>query len=220
MSLLRKFLRSIYVPPEERLIKMVLDHASYCKDAASYLKESVESMVRGLEAEKKIVEVERAEREADRLRREILDYLAEGALPPLSREDFVRLTERVDMIADWSREACRILKALDKPSCLAKVGDTLIRLAEHAEEAAIKLYEAIGALSESLDEARKLVAEVERIEDLGDKAYAECLTELSRHWSEINNPLVLVLIEDVENVVDAAEDASDVLEEIIIRALR
>lgn len=220
INLLRGLLRRIYVSPEEEVLKMVLEHSDRCRAAAMHLREALELAVEGKPLDEKIAEIEEAEREADRLRRAILDHLAEGALPPLSREDFVRLAERVDMVADWSREAARVLKALGCPPCLRDVSKALLKLGKHAEEAAEKLYEAIGVLGRDLKKARELVAEVERIEDWGDWAYAECLAELSKHWSDINNPLVMVLIQDVENVIDAAEDASDVLEEIIIRALR
>ena len=218
--MLEKLFRRIYVSPEERVLKMTLDHADKCRNAAKRLREALEEALREGDVKRKIAEVEQAERDADKLRREILDYLAEGALPPLSREDFVRLAERVDSIADWSREAVRVLKVICGEVNLTKLGDPLIKLASHAEEASEKLYEAIKAMSEDLKKARDLVAEVERIEDRGDWAYADCLVYISKLWGEMQSPLVLLLVQYVENVVDAAEDASDVLEEIIIRALR
>jgi len=219
-GIIRRLMKRIYVSPEEEVLSMVLEHSVKCRDAARHLRELLELAVEGKSLDQKIAEIERAERDADKLRRAILDHLAEGALPPLSREDFVRLVERVDMVADWSREAARILRALECPSCLRGVSESLLKLGRHAEEAAEKLYEAVRVLGQDLRKARELVAEVERIEDKGDWAYAECLAVLSKHWEDINNPLVMVLVQDVENVVDAAEDASDVLEEIIIRALR
>ena len=218
--MLKRILRRIYVSPEESVMEMILEHASLCKRAVQLLEEVLKLAVKGEVSERGIMGVEKAEREADKLRRAILDQLAEGALPPLSREDFVRLAERVDMIADWSREACRVMRAISDPSRLAKVGKPLLDLASYAREAAEKLFEALQALNTDLERARELIAEVERIEDRGDWTYAECLALLSRSWSEINDPLVLILVEDVENVVDASEDASDVLEEIIVRALR
>lgn len=220
MSFFRSLFRTFYVSPEEEILKLVIQHSAKCKEAAEKLMQAVETALKGEAPRREIEAVENAEREADKIRRKILDQLATGALPPLGREDFVRLVERVDMVADWARDAVRVLKSMKELASLKAVEKPLISLALQAERSAQKLHEAITVMGEDLKKTRELVIDVEKIEDVGDWAYMECLEALSEKWGQIKDPLVLVLIQSVENVVDSAEDASDVLEEITIRALR
>ncbi|RLE91864.1 MAG: hypothetical protein DRJ46_01730 [Thermoprotei archaeon] len=220
MSFFRSLFRTFYVSPEEEILKLVIQHSAKCKEAAEKLMQAVETALKGEAPRREIEAVENAEREADKIRRKILDQLATGALPPLGREDFVRLVERVDMVADWARDAVRVLKSMKDLASLKAVEKPLISLTLQAERSAQRLHEAITVMGEDLEKTRELVIDVEKIEDVGDWAYMECLEALSEKWSQIKDPLVLVLIQSVENVVDSAEDASDVLEEITIRALR
>lgn len=56
--------------------------------------------------------ISKAEKEADNLRRGVMNELAQGELPAADREDLMHLMKRVDMVADWSQESTRIIKAL------------------------------------------------------------------------------------------------------------
>jgi len=39
-----------------------------------------------------------------------MDEVSKGDLPPTAREDIMHLVKRVDMVADWSREAYKDFK--------------------------------------------------------------------------------------------------------------
>ncbi|HFC49150.1 MAG TPA: DUF47 family protein [Thermofilum sp.] len=192
MSFFRSLFRTFYVSPEEEILKLVIQRSAKCKQAAEKLMQAVETALKGEPPHREIEAVEDAEREADKIRRRILDQLATGALPPLGREDFVRLVERVDMVADWARDAVRVLKSMKDLAFLKVIEKPLISLTLQAEKSAQRFHEAITVMGEDLEKTRELVIDIEKIEDVGDWAYMECLEALSEKWSQIKDPLVLV----------------------------
>jgi len=64
------------------------------------------------ETKQLVSNITKAEKEADTLRRNFMDELAQGELPAADREDLMHLMKRVDMVADWCREATRLLNVL------------------------------------------------------------------------------------------------------------
>ena len=77
----------------------------------------------------------------------------------------------------------------------------------------------VEALKESKKEYRKaleIINDIEVKEDEGDTLYIKSLA-ISRRYRDF---LLYKLIDNIENSIDAAEDASDVLEEIIVRIIR
>ena len=216
--------KRILKSPEEELLEKVLSHAEMCCKAVEYLSQAIECSIKGekLCSDEKISLVMRREEEADAIRREIVSNIAKGVVPPLSREDFVRLTEKMDMIADWAKEASRILKIIE----LSRLDDEMKELISRMIKLTLKcsglLYSEIAIMKKDFEGVIKIAHDLEEVEELVDELYVRCLHKLgdmsSRHGCELI--LYEKLIESIENLTDACEDVSDVIKAIVIRALR
>jgi len=216
---LKSLIRMIYISPEEQIYHSVVEHARTCEETVRVFYNIMESMRKGGDYLSMVYDVFRCEKRADELRRSILEMLAKGSMPPLSREDFVRLVERMDMVADWTKEACRILKIFHGKGVPEQYLGYVAELSRMEYRAVGRLREAVEALRTDYRRTLEIIREIEEIEDSADDIYIEALRFLAEN--EVPNPMLSEkLVEAVENAVDACEDASDVLEEIVIRAIR
>lgn len=216
---LLKILRKVYVSPEIMIYEKIVTHSNACREAVKSLRDAMSSYKDRNSYLKYLSNVFEFEKKADALRREILELLSKGGLPPISRQDFIRLVERIDMIADYAKEAARVLTILSEKELPEVIIKHLTKLVEIAFDASQTLYEAVQSLGESYNDAFRKVIKVEEIEDEGDTAYINALKSLSDTETK-HSVLLEKVIEDVEMSIDACEDASDVLEEIMIRAIR
>ncbi len=219
MKLLSRLAKAIYASPEIKVYEKVINHAEVCASTAKALREAIDAAIKGDMPRDLIERVYELEKQADVLRRQILDDLAKGGLPPLTREDFVRLAERVDKVADWSKEAARLIKASQGLSLDDELKALVRSLAEAEVKAANLLHRALTEMQSSYDSALSIIKEIEKLEDEADEDYVKALA-LTAKLPCPKMVLVERLIDAIENAIDACEDASDVLEEIIVRAIR
>lgn len=219
MKLLSRLAKAIYASPEIKVYEKVINHAEVCASTAKALREAIDAAIKGDMPRDLIERVYALEKQADVLRRQILDDLAKGGLPPLTREDFVRLAERVDKVADWSKEAARLIKASQGLSLDDELKALVRSLAEAEVKAANLLHRALTEMQSSYDSALSIIKEIEKLEDEADEDYVKALA-LTAKLPCPKMVLVERLIDAIENAIDACEDASDVLEEIIVRAIR
>jgi len=211
---------------ENRILELVLIHAHLCRKCVEALHRAICSLktYTADEFENDIKIVHRSEEEADETRRKIVEEIAKGIVPPLSREDFIRLVERMDMIADWSRDAARLL-GIKSVRDVFKNGEFSKVLCEMASKICLCVELTEKAIKEAMDnfsESLKLLHRVEEIEEHVDSLYVKSLAILcSMRTSKPEYSLIAErLVETLENICDAAEDAGDVLKVIIVRALR
>ncbi|RLE80311.1 MAG: hypothetical protein DRJ51_06045 [Thermoprotei archaeon] len=212
---------------EERVLKLTLKHLETCTRSVLALHEAMIALFeenKG-EFEEKLGVVHTSEEEGDMLRRELVGELAGGILPPLSREDFIRLVERADMIADWARESARILEIPDvqKNICHHKnLCDVLKDIMNKIEACVKTLDEAVRKSVTDFKACLNLLHQVEEIEEEVDMLYVKGLTVLcnaDKIWAP-HLFLLERLLENLENLCDSCEDVGDVLKVIIVRALR
>ncbi len=218
MVSLKSLAERIYKSPEAEVYQQIIEHASKCS-------ETTEEMVRALESSREkryepareaLGRIIRLEEEADALRRNILERLAVIGIPPSVRQDYVRIAERIDMIADRVKAAARTLLVVGPENLGEDLLDILREEARAASKATSLLVEALEKSRREYDEALATVKEIESVEDRGDELYIHALTLLRKR----QDLLVYKLVNDLEGAIDAAEDASDVLEEILVRIIR
>ncbi|HDI74551.1 MAG TPA: DUF47 family protein [Thermoprotei archaeon] len=211
---------------EDKMLKLVIDHADYCRKCVKSLAEAIFCLSQGERSgiEELLREVHRAEEQADEVRRRVIEEVAKGVVPPLSREDFIRLVERVDMVADWARNAARILEVELIQDTLAEdnFSNILYRMVSLISSCVEVMERAIEMAVEDFDECLKLLHRVEEIEEEVDSLYVKSLEALCsmRATRPTYSLLAERLVETLENICDAAEDAGDVLKVIIVRALK
>ena len=121
--------------------------------------------------------------------------------------------KRLDMIADWSREATRILEALPLEKAPKKVLEECLKMAHGAKECAHAVRRAVDRLMKDPGEALREADAVERLEEEVDELYMEARKVFARlDPGKISTPVLILLrdlLDAVENVADWCENSCD-----------
>jgi predicted phosphate transport protein (TIGR00153 family) len=161
----------------------------------------------------KLRDIRELEHEGDRLTHEVINLLNRTFVTPLDRDDMYRLASVIDDVCDHIDEAADNIDAYEVTAVPEKArlqGEVIYR-------AAARLHEAVELLEGFKDSARQLNA-LRELEDEGDRILREAIADLFRsgvdaltiiRWKDIH--------EQLEEAVDACENAADVLEAILVK---
>src|SRR3954471_7744212 len=165
------------------------------------------------DARSKLLDIRELEHEGDRLTHEVIGLLNRTFVTPLDRDDMYRLASAIDDVCDHIDEAADNIDAYE-------VRDVPVRAKEQADvvyRAASRLHEAVELLEGSGDSQRQLYA-VRELEDEGDRLAREAIAAL---FPNEPNPLMIIrwkdIHEQIEEAVDACDNAADVLEAILVK---
>jgi predicted phosphate transport protein (TIGR00153 family) len=158
-------------------------------------------------------DIKELEHEGDRLTRELVDLLNRTFVTPFDRDDMYELASALDDICDHIDEAA---------GNIAGYGVTEIR--PNAKEQAQVILRATQKLCEAVErvdgfkDADRQLNELRDLEDEGDRLNRQAVSELFNsetdaiaiiRWKDIH--------EQLEEAVDACENAADVLEAILVK---
>ena len=158
-------------------------------------------------------EIKELEHEGDRLTRQLVDLLNRTFVTPFDRDEIYQLASAIDDVCDHVDEAA---------GNIAGYGITEIRPAARDQgqvilRSAQKLDEAVTCL-EGFKDAERQLHELRDLEDEGDRLNRDAISELFTsnddaidiiRWKDIH--------EQLEEAVDACENAADVLEAILVK---
>ncbi|MGZ4316537.1 MAG: DUF47 domain-containing protein [Gaiellaceae bacterium] len=153
------------------------------------------------------------EHEGDRLTREVINLLNRTFVTPFDREDMYRLITVIDDVCDYIDEAADNIDAYEVQVIHARAREQ----ADVIYRAASRLHEAVELL-EGFKDSREQLFALRELEDEGDRLLREAIAELFRteqdalliiRWKDIHQQL--------EDAVDACEEAADVLEAILVK---
>ena len=164
-------------------------------------------------SQERIRDIKDLEHEGDRLTHEVVNLLNRTFVTPFDRDDMYRLAGALDDICDHVDEAAGNIVGYGvkeiRPAAKAQ-GDVILR-------AASKLQEAVARLEGFKDSSRQLM-ELRDLEDEGDRLNRSAVADL---FASANDPLVVIRWKDIheqlEEAVDACENAADVLEAILVK---
>jgi predicted phosphate transport protein (TIGR00153 family) len=208
---------------EETIFNELLIYGTELKLAATLLREMVEAFIAGEKAlfETKYKELLERESSADILRREISSKLAKGSFFSNLRELLLELVERMDKIADYCKDASRILfYALSYVSGFKKVleSESFTRFLSSQENCVESLLKIIKSIAAGHKVTIEEIQSVETWEEEADNDKDEVLKTLFSLRDSID-PINFFLLREltllIDSVCDAAEDSSDVLLNII-----
>ncbi|MGA2460373.1 MAG: DUF47 family protein [Candidatus Bathyarchaeia archaeon] len=162
---------------------------------------------------------------ADGLHRDAVLDISQGAFFSGTREDFIELMELNDNVADAAQNAARILadSPIDMHSFLILYEQpaTLPDLFTKLESAVRLLGEAILSLETDSEIAVSKALLVERAEEDADEIKSELIKKIFAHKSDLE-VLTLLQLRDfvlkLDEIGDAAEDASDLVISLVAKA--
>ncbi len=157
--------------------------------------------------------IRESEHEGDRLTREVIELLNQSSATPFDRADLYRLASVIDDICDHVDEAADNIDAYE----VRDVPDRALAQARVVHRAAAHLHEAVELL-DGFGDARAQLDALRELEDEGDRLQREAMAELFR---TANDPITVIrwkdIHEQIEEAVDACENAADVLEAILVK---
>jgi uncharacterized protein len=161
----------------------------------------------------KLREIKELEHEGDRLTREVVDLLNRTFVTPFDRDDIYKLATAIDDVCDHVDEAAGNIAGYDVDQIRPKASEQAQVILRSAE----KLDEAVKLLEGFKDSSRQLHA-LRDLEDEGDRLNRAAVSEL---FSSGEDPIGIIRWKDIheqlEEAVDACENAADVLEAILVK---
>jgi predicted phosphate transport protein (TIGR00153 family) len=158
-------------------------------------------------------EIKELEHEGDRLTRELVDLLNRTFVTPFDRDDLYQLASALDDVCDHIDEAAGNIAGygVDEVRPFAKEqAQVLLRSAE-------KLHQAVEQLDGFKDASAELHA-LRDLEDEGDRLNRSAVSDL---FKSVQDPIAIIRWKDIheqlEEAVDACENAADVLEAIFVK---
>ena len=158
-------------------------------------------------------DIKELEHEGDRLTRELVDLLNRTFVTPFDRDDMYRLSSALDDICDHIDEAAGNI-----------VGYGVREIRQPAKEQAYVILRSTEKLREAVERvdgfkgADRQLHELRDLEDEGDRLNREAVSDL---FNSEQDPIVIIRWKDIheqlEEAVDACENAADVLEAILVK---
>ncbi len=207
----------------ENVLEMVEEHLELTQDAVSDLYRMVEASASGLEKDSKELfeSVSRLEMRADALRREMVEELTKSEMFPEEREDLMELVRAVDWVADWSKEAGRILIIIPFDKAPEEMREAAQNMCRANVDCVTVLGRCIKALPEKPMEAISLANEVEVLEEELDELYAIARTHLaSLEFPGFTTGALILLnmfLDALETVADWCENTADIVRAVAVR---
>jgi len=212
-----------------RAIRMIVDQSELAMKCVDSLEQAIRAVVETdvRNAEKFLEFVKIYEKEADSVRRRIMEELAKGELPSAIRGDLMRLARQIDLIADWSRIAGRLIRIL--LADLPKIFNNY----EELRNGVLNMMRKVRGTSSTLNEAIKdfydkrvklafeKADEVERLEREIDDLYEKVrMTYVRVNNMKVGGTILLgQLLDAIENIADRCEDSCDQLRVVLISVI-
>jgi len=211
----------LWESPEVEILKKIDKHMSLCLNATEKLLNAVEHALSGDDAERSIKEVTELEKKADDVRRNIVRELAEGILPPMNKEDLIRLTWKQDKVANWAKESGETLRLLKGRNLPRELIEAFLELSTLNIECARSLQDVLKILFEDWEKAVDKCKVVEDKETDIDIQYQKTLKILIESDLDASTMLIAKeLARNLENLGDDCEDASDLMKVVAISTFR
>jgi predicted phosphate transport protein (TIGR00153 family) len=169
--------------------------------------------------------IARLEREADDIKRQVELGLFSGAVFVGLKEDFYKLAEALDDIADKSKDASRAIASRqpdkEEVAVLFEGENNIMKMIKGTVEIVKILMISVELLNKDMKEALQLAHDVEKTEEKLDDIKLDILKNLTRNEKKMS-PLSYLQIRDfiflLDMVADAAEAASDVITAMIVKS--
>jgi predicted phosphate transport protein (TIGR00153 family) len=206
----------------EIVLEMVREHLELTESAVNALFNLVSSARDSPEEKKALYDkISEFEMRADQLRRDMIVKLTERDVFPNEREDLMELVRAVDWVADWAREAGRILIILPFESAPDEVKQSAMDMSKACTKAVSILSDCIEALSEDRMKAIGLADQVEMFEEDVDDLYSEARRHIATlEFTGFTDGALILLNEffdALETVADWCENTVDIVRAIAVR---
>jgi predicted phosphate transport protein (TIGR00153 family) len=204
------------------VLDMVKDHLGLTKNAVQALYGMINSASVDPEDKQRLYEELSAfEMKADDLRRGMIVTLTEREIFPSEREDLMELVRAVDWVADWSREAGRLLVIIPFHQSPEELKQKALEMSRAIIRSVDILAESINVLTEDGRKSLSLADQVELLEEDIDELYSQARFLIAtQEFPEFSRGALILLNEffdSLETVADWCENTVDVVRAVAVR---
>jgi len=207
----------------EKILNMVEDHLDLTKAAVENLYRMVEAAAKGEASESWsfFENLSQLEMKADALRRKMVEELSRSEMFPEEREDLMELVRAVDWVADWARDAGRILDTIPFEKAPEEMKTAAMNMCKANNSCVALLVKCINALPKAPNEAISLANEVEVMEEEIDELYSIARRHLATLEFEGFTTGALILLnmflDAIETMADWCENTVDIVRAVAVR---
>ena len=166
--------------------------------------------------------VSRMEMEADDLRRKMVDALTKSEMFPEERGDLMELVRAVDWIADWSKEAGRILNVIQLDKAPTEMREAALNMVKADTDCVGVLKECLKKVTTDPKEAINLANKVELLEEDTDELYSQARKHLAtlefKGWTMGSLILLNEFLDSLETIADWCENTADIVRAVSVRS--
>ncbi len=167
------------------------------------------------------ISVSKMEMEADDLRRQMVDALTKSEMFPEERDDLMELVRAVDWIADWSKEAGRILNVIQLDKAPKEIREAALNMVKADADCVEVLDQCLKMTSQDPKEAINIANKVELLEEDIDELYSQARKHLAtiefKGWTMGSLILLNEFLDALETIADWCENTADIVRAISVR---
>ena len=199
------------LPKDVKFFDLFVADGENLQAAATKLRDLIEKFD---DLDARIAEIQLLEKRGDDIDREINQRLEDAFITPFDREDIHDLTIQLDDVVDGIQSVAETMAiyGIDRPTEEAR------KLAQILADQADSLVSALR----KLDGLKDLDADLTRVHDLEHEADTLSRAAVARLFREGTDPLHVIkwrdLYRELENAIDAAEDAAEAIERMFHKA--
>jgi predicted phosphate transport protein (TIGR00153 family) len=207
----------------EQILGMVREHLELTQGAVNELYNMVSRATDAPTKQTYYQSISRKEMRADELRRRMVTELSIRNVYPDERDDLMELVRAVDWIADWSREAGRIMLIIPFENTPEEMRQAAADMCKTNVDCVTVLARCIQELSVNPPKALELADQVEMLEEDIDELYAVARGFVSglEFPGFTRGALILLneFLDAIETVADWCENTADIVRAIAVRVL-
>ena len=199
------------LPKDVRFFDLFVADGENLQAAAARLRDMIDSYDR---LDERVAEIQALEKRGDDIDREINQRLEDAFITPFDREDIHDLTIQLDDVVDGIQATAEtlVIYAIDRPT------DEARQLAHILADQADALVSALR----KLDGLKDLDADLTKVHDLEHQADTLSRAAVARLFRDGADALHVIkwrdLYRELENAIDAAEDAAEAIERMFHKA--
>lgn len=218
----QKILRWLANYNDSGVLSMVHEHLKLTQTAIDELHNMVcDACESSLTKETLYDKISEVEMKADELRRNMISVLTVSGISPIDRQDLMDLVRAIDWVADWGREAGRILIIIPFEDAPVGMKKSVQEMTKACTRCVRLLAKCVMMLTEDKLRALELANGVEIMEEDIDELYSAArgflVSSDFSSWSDGSLILLAEFLQAIEMVSDWCEKSADFVRTIAIR---